>query len=49
MSAALVFLLGLLLLTAGAGLVFVPAAFLVSGSALMAGAWFYVRGRRVEQ
>lgn len=48
MIAALVFLAGLLLLTAGAWLIYEPAAFLVSGAALMAGSWFYVRGRRVE-
>lgn len=48
MAAAAAFLLGLLLLTVGAALIFLPAAFLVSGAALMAGSWFYVRGRRVE-
>lgn len=49
MIVALVFLLGVALLTAGAGLVYVPAGFIVAGSALMAGAWFYVRGGRVAE
>jgi len=48
MIAALVFLTGLSLLTAGAWLIYEPAAYLVPGLALMAGAWFYERGRRVE-
>ncbi len=48
MTAALVFLLGLALLTVGAWLVYEPAAFMVPGTALMVGAWFYVRGGRVE-
>jgi hypothetical protein len=45
--AFLVFLVGVGLVTAGAALIFVPAGFLVSGVALIAGAWFYVRGARV--
>ncbi len=47
MVAPLVFLVGLALVSAGAYLVFEPAALLVPGAALMAGAWFYVRGERV--
>ncbi len=49
MTAAAVFLLGLALLTAGAYLVFVPAAFMLAGAALMAGAWFYARGGMVAE
>jgi hypothetical protein len=41
--AAIVFLLGLALVTAGAALIFLPAAFLLAGTLLMAGAWFYTR------
>ena len=48
MIAALVFLVGLALLTAGAWLIYDPAAYIVPGLALMMGAWFYERGRRVE-
>jgi hypothetical protein len=47
--AALVFLLGLALVTAGAALIYEPAAFLLAGALLMAGAWFYVRAGRAER
>jgi len=47
MIAAAAFLLGLGLLTAGVALVYPPAAFVVAGLALMAGAWAYVRSGRV--
>lgn len=43
--AAVVFLLGLVLVTAGAGLVYLPAGLIVCGVALLAGAWLYVRGK----
>ncbi len=48
MIAAFVFLTGLALLTGGAWLIYEPAAYIVPGLALMAGAWFHERGRRVE-
>lgn len=46
MTAPLVFLAGVALVSAGAALVYVPAGLVACGTMLMAGAWLYVRGGR---
>lgn len=43
---ALVFLAGLALVTAGAGIVYLPAGFVVAGVGLMAAGWLSARGAR---
>ena len=47
MIVAVVFVLGLALVTAGAAIVYVPAGLVLAGLALMGGCWLWVRGGAV--